>query len=878
MNYFKSFVKGNEEAQPTGTETVARLCDRISSSTLLEDRRDSVRALKSLSKKFRLEVGSQALPHILQLLRSDASDEDICSYSLETLINLTTVEDDEEGDTIIQSEFAMSFIEKFIDTVENIMLVLEMIERYDFTVRWSAIRLLTSLLRGKPSVVQQTILVQPMGISRIMDLLSENREVIRNEALLALIELTRGNANIQKIVAFENGFEAIFAVINEEGFCDGGVVVEDCLMLLLHLLKNNSSNQQFFKEGTLIQRLSPFFDISPESSWSAQKNANIHLMLKVIRTLVSPSNPSNFLQSCQLAMQQCNLLAKLSDLLMATGVPTDVLTEIINTVSEVLRGSTENQHVFANVMAPWEPPRSALVVLLMSMVNSQQPFFLRCAVLYCFQCFLHKNATGQSQIIDTLLPSSLEPHDVSSGQLLCGGLFAQSDTLSNWLAATALSHALHSNEPAKCQLLRVQLATAPGNTPVTLLRQLTSIIQQTTHLQTRIGLLNLLCCWLSNCPIAISHFLDDESTVPFLLSQLAVSGNDRDLLVNGVCALLLGICILDNDGSITHYSKESLIELVDARVGVENFCDTLGCVSQHDLYAKALQKHQPTSDTPRNLLFDYSFAKLFKALEDKITKTVSNLEDIKKEEEVKAAMKAHDSIITEYKTLIREQDSKVAKLQSKCAKLEKDVQETESLLKDRDSQVQQLKDQYNLMKLTQGDDSSSTMKQIQDLLAENNKKSEELASNAKRIKELENEVEKYVAIANEHSPMQDKIKDDCMENGVSEENESFDLKHYKELEDENKKLTKEVEECQESVRRLTESEVLNTAKIQEQILICDAIRKEQEDLLILLSDQETKLKDYKQKLANLGEEVSDDETDSIGEDEVVDDENSPSDQ
>jgi len=67
------------------------------------------------------------------------------------------------------------------------------------------------------------------------------------QTLLALIELTKGNPNIQKIVAFESGFESIFAIIQQEGLSDGGVVVEDCLLLLLHLLKNNTSNQQFFK-------------------------------------------------------------------------------------------------------------------------------------------------------------------------------------------------------------------------------------------------------------------------------------------------------------------------------------------------------------------------------------------------------------------------------------------------------------------------------------------------------------------------------------------------------------------------------------------------------------------------------------------------------
>ena len=43
--------------------------------------------------------------------------------------------------------------------------------------------------------------------------------------------------------------------------------------------------------------------------------------------------------------------------LMASGVPADILTETINAVSEVIRGSDVNQQFFAQVMAPSEPPR-----------------------------------------------------------------------------------------------------------------------------------------------------------------------------------------------------------------------------------------------------------------------------------------------------------------------------------------------------------------------------------------------------------------------------------------------------------------------------------------------------------------------------------------
>jgi len=69
---------------------------------------------------------------------------------------------------------------------------------------------------------------------------------------LLLIQLTKGNANIQKIVAFENAFDRIFDVIQQEGNADGGIVVEDCLLLMLNLLRGNISNQNFFKEGNIF--------------------------------------------------------------------------------------------------------------------------------------------------------------------------------------------------------------------------------------------------------------------------------------------------------------------------------------------------------------------------------------------------------------------------------------------------------------------------------------------------------------------------------------------------------------------------------------------------------------------------------------------------
>lgn len=43
-----------------------------------------------------------------------------------------------------------------------------------------------------------------------------------------------------------------------------------------------------------------------------------------------------------------------------------------------------------------------------------------------------------------------------------------------------------------------------------------SPLLQGSKVQTRVGLLILLCTWLSNCPIAVTHFLHNSANVPFV--------------------------------------------------------------------------------------------------------------------------------------------------------------------------------------------------------------------------------------------------------------------------------------------------------------------------------------------------------------------------
>ena len=188
---------------------------------------------------------------MMNVLKTDGSDTEIISYVLDTLCNICSPEDfDEEVVDDSREDITgvgEGFSEMFLKNKENITLLLNYMEEFDFKIRRPAVQLLTDLLTNCAREVQQQLLDSHVGVSRLMDILGETREVLRNDALILLFKVTKGNANLQKIVAFENAFDKLFEIMEAEGWTDGGIVVEDCLRLLLNLLRNNPSNQTFFK-------------------------------------------------------------------------------------------------------------------------------------------------------------------------------------------------------------------------------------------------------------------------------------------------------------------------------------------------------------------------------------------------------------------------------------------------------------------------------------------------------------------------------------------------------------------------------------------------------------------------------------------------------
>ncbi|KAI4457041.1 general vesicular transport factor [Holotrichia oblita] len=531
-----------------------------------------------------------------------------------------------------------------------------------------------------------------------------------------------------------------------------------------------------------------------ENKYSAPKNVNLGEQF----TEMFLKNPENvtlvlgFLEEYDFKVRwpAVKLLTSL-----LSRVPADILSETMNTVAEMIRGNLTNQEYFANVMAPSDPPQPAIVVLLNSMVNEKQPFNLRCAASYCFHCFLYKNEISQAQVVQTLLPTSSGGSiGLTTGQLLCSGLFS-TDSLSIWFSAVALSHTLIENPAQKEQLLRVFIATNVGVQPVSLLHQCATYFQQTSKLQAKLGILMLLSMWLSYCPPAVQVFLNVPGAMAFLTAQTSANEYDNnEELLQGLCAFIMGLCVVFNDNTVQNYNKENLSQLIEKRVGVETYLGKLGEISRHEVYSKAAKQPQVRVKHSTELLLEYEFCKLFKVLENVIINALGVQRELSNGNMTELSLSEHENaLLLQYKDVIRDQDRRLSDIQRQLELMGHEKQQLSNQLEELQQTNLQLQDQNTLLKA-------------------------QLSTGATIVNNLPTTPNKNVPIEqeyNDQNDLADKLK------------------------------------CLEMEGREKQSEI-------------DSLKKEQDDLLELLTEQELKLNTFKNRLIELGETIEDDpESDNI---------------
>lgn len=171
-------LRGPQGAPQSAPETIARLADRLSPSTLLADRRAAVLSLKGLARDHRADVGQLALSGLTDVLLNDAEiDADIGKAVLETLNVLCEAEDIASPQA---RELGFRHTDQVLKDEKVAHKLFALLADISFYLRVSILQFLSTLLQNRRQVVQGYFLKAPVGPTSFVSVLEEKREIIRH--------------------------------------------------------------------------------------------------------------------------------------------------------------------------------------------------------------------------------------------------------------------------------------------------------------------------------------------------------------------------------------------------------------------------------------------------------------------------------------------------------------------------------------------------------------------------------------------------------------------------------------------------------------------------------------------------------------------------
>jgi len=437
----------------------------------------------------------------------------------------------------------------------------------------------------------------------------------------------------------------------------------------------------------------------------------------------------------------------------------------------------------------------------------------------------------------------------------------------------------------------VQLSTSTGNEPVSLLQQCVSILQQSSNLQTRFGLLMLLCSWTTKCQPAVAALLSIQSVIPYLTGQIGSNEHDEmERLAQGVCAFLLGLSITHNDNTVANCTQEKLLQLVEKRIGVEIFMDKLSEISKHEAYNRALKHPQLKCQDASELVFDNKFCGAFKLSEHAV---INKLEAALSQQEDTGEHTIDPGVLLQYKDLIREQDQRINEISRANIYLQQELVNSKQQLEETRQHVQELQDKNALLKTAQqvngglnnvvNGQGTSNIPSESDKVINNQDNdnllqtkvvqlSAQLEKSEQRLKMMDVDLKARDSVISEletriaSSQITSSNNSHLDTNGISDPVKIEVETMRQQLNALQFTIAKRDEQIEQLNAQLLDHKTLVidhelTAKHEELKTSYDALQTEQDDLLIMLSDQDNKLEKYKHKLRELGHCIASDEED-----------------
>ncbi|TFY64319.1 hypothetical protein EVJ58_g2696 [Rhodofomes roseus] len=565
-------LRGPQGAPQSAPETIARLADRLSPSTLLADRRAAVLSLKGLSRDHRADVGKFTLSGLIDVLLNDAEiDADIGKAVLETLNVLCEADDTASPHA---RELGFRHTDQVLKDEKVAHKLFALLADHSFYLRVSILQFLSTLLQNRRQVVQGYFLKAPVGPTSFVAVLEEKREIIRHEAIFVIQSLISQSPEIQKILAFEGAFERLFTIVTSEGGIEGGVVAHDALACIDGLLRYNQSNQSYMRNSPLPPILLSILgfppalphDQSPPQGFALQlwdvpqKRTNTAMAVGIVG-LLARSGGGNMADPLAFAFSRC-----LIEIGLASNFPTSIKTQALRILPSNLSSFPFGQMM----MTPYVPvpetngeewdrlePASALDILVELTLHGEyngilegerrtkEVLELRAAALGVFQNFVQRE-----EIAEAIVQGMASPPESAPATPLLDALTAAHTTplristvTATHMACLLFSHLLRASTHAK-----------------TLAR---SIVPPSAFSARAGG------SFFVPADVAVGGPAGDETVLGggCIGDQPINQMSETDTLVPALCVFLLGVCYEFNrePGEITRSTIHSIL----TRLGVD---------------------------------------------------------------------------------------------------------------------------------------------------------------------------------------------------------------------------------------------------------------------------------------------------------------------
>ncbi|KAK4119987.1 hypothetical protein N657DRAFT_649561 [Parathielavia appendiculata] len=647
-------------AKQSVSETIPVLSGRLSTATLLEDRRAAILGLRSFAKQYPASVASGALRSLIGSLSRDGEDVDTVKVALETLLMLFSPDPDSPE---ASEEIALWVADEFTQRHENIALLLGFLgkDRTDFYSRLYSLQLLSVILSARTERTEECIVNTNDGISRLVAVLEDPREAVRDEAIGLLTDLTPTSNVIQNLVTLEKGFAPVFEIIaNEGGLAGGARVVEDCLILLANLLRLNPLNQTMFRDMGHVAEISRLLrdaykgreDGLEVAQWvEVQRNRNVYAMLAVIRLLLVPGAAGTQLNQDAFAGDLVSggrvrvrggpVLENTLQIAFSHVAELPIKSEALLACADMIRGNEAVQARFAGFQVPSplaDPVANGLgaqtngvlkvyiidgLLDLILAVSSLPAFDLRVAACTCLKAYLYKHAEIRMHFLDHAVRTHKAHADNLTNALT---ILLQpnpdaitADPYRYWFAAVIMFHLLHDNPETKALAMSVTEGDeASGEEVVTSIQTMTAhFLSSVANLEDpriSIGYLMLLLCWLFEDLDGVNDFLGEFTNLQGLI-QAAIENPNGDIIVQGLSAMLAGV-VYEFSTKDSPVPRAKVREMIMSRMGRDRYVDKLSrlrsypLMRDHEVLPQKLEGG-PDQKLP-DVYFDDTFVEFFK--------------------------------------------------------------------------------------------------------------------------------------------------------------------------------------------------------------------------------------------------------------------------